>query len=73
MNMQDIKEASKKAEEQTKGMKRKVNAKVMHMIEGCVFFFFVSLPRINLVLQGREEGQGAARTHRHGSERQAKD
>ncbi|QRV81363.1 structural maintenance of chromosomes protein [Ceratobasidium sp. AG-Ba] len=34
MDMRDIKEQAKKAEELTKGMKRKVNSKVMHMIEG---------------------------------------
>jgi structural maintenance of chromosome 2 len=34
MDMQAIKEAAKRAEEQSKGMKKKVNSKVMHMIEG---------------------------------------
>ncbi|KAG8733880.1 Structural maintenance of chromosomes protein 2 [Ceratobasidium sp. 423] len=34
MDMQATKEAARKAEEQSKGMKRKVNSKVMHMIEG---------------------------------------
>ncbi|KAG8694738.1 Structural maintenance of chromosomes protein 2, partial [Ceratobasidium sp. 394] len=34
MDMAKIREKAKKAEEQTKGMKRKVNQKVMHMIEG---------------------------------------
>lgn len=39
MDLQATKEAAKKADEQSKGMKRKVNAKVMHMIEGYVFSY----------------------------------
>ncbi|KAF8706721.1 Structural maintenance of chromosomes protein, partial [Rhizoctonia solani] len=34
MDMQATKEAARRAEEQSKGMKKKVNSKVMHMIEG---------------------------------------
>ncbi|CAE6464237.1 unnamed protein product, partial [Rhizoctonia solani] len=34
MDIQGIKDSARKAEEQSKSMKRKVNSKVMHMIEG---------------------------------------
>ncbi|CAE6414599.1 unnamed protein product [Rhizoctonia solani] len=34
MDIQAVKESARKAEEQSKGMKKKVNSKVMHMIEG---------------------------------------
>ncbi|CAE7144499.1 unnamed protein product [Rhizoctonia solani] len=44
MDMTAIKETARRAEDQSKSMKRKVNSKVMHMIEGYGGFAFAETP-----------------------------